>query len=261
MNNIDLTHLVKSYFEPQLEDEVRKRADKKNPVIDWSLMTKTFGPTVYLKSKETPKPKMNILFSANFENTTPKPQVYTLKTDRKTQAVTDIMFKKSYTVGGEIEATVGMPVDAGGLLKADFSRVSGNRVYNEQELTWGVDSEITVEPGHCVRAELVVKESDFSGEFEEVVTFDGDVAISYYHKKEKYIVETLEDSVAKIFVTKHGFGTDIKGRPTFNIRGVCKCKYGMEQFINLIEREGPCDKIITGLQDYDPSSSRNVFQT
>ncbi|CAL1544325.1 unnamed protein product [Lymnaea stagnalis] len=248
MDKVDLTYLVRKYFEAQLDEGIRKRVDRKNPLIDWSAMSKTYGPTVYLKSKDTPKPKLNVLFSANFENTTQKPQVYTLRTDRRTKAITDITFNKSFSFDGQLHGSLRTPDEKYQAFKVEYSRDSGNRVYDEQELKWGVDSEITVTPGHCVRAELVVKETEYSGEFEEVVTFDGDVSISYLHKKDNLIVETFQDKVAKIFITKHGFKADKAGRPTFTITGVCKRKVGVEQFVNLIERKESCQTLSSNLK-------------
>ncbi|KAK6989426.1 Lin-24 (twenty-four) like [Biomphalaria glabrata] len=235
---VDLEQIVKEYAEDFLDSDQKKHADLANPIICWDRMHVIYGETKYTLPEVPPKPTAHVLFCAKFTNNTPNPQTYTLKTERRTRSTCEISFVKSYTYGVQIQMKLAPPnpiVEANAGFMSEISKQKGYSSTSEQELAWGVDSEIVVPSGYQTTAELVFKEDDFSGDFEILTTFEGKISVSYEHKKTKELIGTVVDKVARIFNPKSGFSKDNEGRPTFLVKGVCKCKFGVEQSVNLTE--------------------------
>lgn len=46
----------------------------------------------------------------------------------------------------------------------------------EHELSWSVDNGIEVPPGYQTKAELVIREDNFNGDFQILTTFEGKVS-------------------------------------------------------------------------------------
>ncbi|CAG5116401.1 unnamed protein product, partial [Candidula unifasciata] len=103
---------------------------------------------------------------------------------------------------------------------------------SEQELAWSVDNEIEVPPDH------------FNGDFQIVTTFEGKVLVTYESKKNRDHIATINVSVDKLFKGNKDFVFNEFGRPTFIAKGVCKCRFGVEQNVKLTESPIP-------IEDYD----------
>ncbi|XP_059155256.1 uncharacterized protein LOC131940580 [Physella acuta] len=235
---IDLEELVKSYAEDFLDNDQKKHADLKNPVIDWNKMHVIYGETKYTRPEVPPQPTAHVLFCANFANNTPNNQTYTLRTERRTRSSSEICFMKTFTYGVNIQMKLTPPnpiIEANAGFMSEITKQKGYSATNEQELTWAVDSEISVPPGYKTKAELVFTEDDFNGDFEILTTFEGKILVTYESKKSRDHISTVTVHVAKVFNSKSGFTLDDTGRPTFLVRGVCKCRFGVEQNVNLTE--------------------------
>ncbi|KAH9489311.1 hypothetical protein Btru_057070 [Bulinus truncatus] len=234
---VDLEQLVKDYSEKFLDSDQKKHADVNNPVIDWSKMTVTYGATRYTHEDMPSQPVSHVLFSTSFSNDTPSSQSYTLKTERRTKATCEINFTKTFTYGSEVKMSLLPPnpiIDINAGFNAEVSKQKGVNRTIEQEFVWGMDSEISVSPGHQTKAELVIQEGEINGEFEMLTTFDGKILVTYENKKNKDFITTIYGSVNKIFLD-NGFAVDNMKRPTFLVKGICKCRFGIDQFIKLTE--------------------------
>ncbi|KAI8786789.1 hypothetical protein BgiBS90_011927 [Biomphalaria glabrata] len=234
---VDLEQLVKDHAEKFLEKDQKKEADLISPRIDWSKMTISYGDTKYANEGMPSKPVTHVLFSTTFSNDTPITQTYTLKTERRTRSTCEVYFHKTFTYGAELKMTLLPPnpiIDINAGFKADVTKEKSLNRTIEQELLWGMDSEITVSPGHQTKAELVIQEGEMNGEFEMLTTFDGKVLVTYEHKKSQDFISTIYGNVSRIFVD-HGFTPDDLKRPTFLVKGDCKCRFGIDQFIRVTE--------------------------
>ena len=105
----------------------------------------------------------------------------------------------------------------------------------EQEMTWAVENPIKVPPLTETKAELLIKETGYSGEFEEEITFEGRVLVNYEHRKTKEHLITISENVTKLFKKSLGFGVNEQGKPTFVVKGTCKAKYGLQQDVRLTQ--------------------------
>ncbi|XP_005104905.1 uncharacterized protein LOC101857969 [Aplysia californica] len=235
---LDLEQLVKDFAEDFLDSDQKKHADLKTPEINWDHMNVHYGETTYDKSRDRPKPQAHVLFSAKFSNSTPKPQTYALRTERRTRSVCSITFLRTFTFGASVQIKLTPPnpvIEANTGFKSEVSKHKGTSQTFEQELSWTVDNSILVPPGYETKAELVIKENDYNGDFEELVTFEGRVMVTYEHKKTREHITTISENVRKLFDSRLGFKKDELGRPTFRVKGTCKCRFGMEQDVKLTE--------------------------
>lgn len=234
---IDLEELVKDYTQSFLDSDQRKHADLTAPVINWDFMHVLYGPTKYTPSG-SPKPSAHVLFTANFTNDTPKPQTYTLRTERRTKSTCDMSFQKTFTYGAGMELKLTPPnpiIEANVGFKGELSKQKGVTETFEQELSWSVDNQIEVPSGYQTKAELVIKEDDYRGDFVIESTFDGKIVVTYENKKTREHITTINGHVKKVFKGKPGFRVDNLDRPVFTVKGVCKCRYGIEQNVMLTE--------------------------
>uniref|UniRef100_A0A0B7A713 Uncharacterized protein n=1 Tax=Arion vulgaris TaxID=1028688 RepID=A0A0B7A713_9EUPU len=235
---LDLEQIVKDYAEDFMGSDQKRHADLENPVIDWDKMHVLYGETKYTKPEIPPTPTSHVLFSANFMNNTPKPQTYALRTERRTKSSCSITFTKIFSYGGGIQMKLTPPnpvIEANAGFQANLTKETSITQTFEQELTWSVDNEISVPPGYQTKAELVIKEDSFNGEFQVLTTFEGKVVVTYETKKNKEHVSTVQVNLAKLLDRKKGFTIDEHKRPTFTVKGVCKCRFGVEQNVKLTE--------------------------
>ncbi|XP_059139857.1 BOS complex subunit NOMO1-like isoform X2 [Physella acuta] len=128
-------------------------------------------------------------FSANFENTSMKAKKFMLKTERESLSINEIAMTKTYAYSGDIELNIEVPEElakVNATFNSELKTEKDKRIMYEERLMWGVDTNIVVQPGFTVRAELAVKEASFNGEFEMSVTFDGEVKLYTPHGSIKY---------------------------------------------------------------------------
>ncbi|XP_059155267.1 uncharacterized protein LOC131940584 [Physella acuta] len=241
-NVVDITKLVRHHFTEFLDHEQRRHADLKKPVILWNLMRVKYSPTKYTR-RDTPKmPNTNVVFTATFDNTTPSAQTYKLRTKRMTTSTSEINLGKIFTYSGNVELDIKAPdsvVKANGGLKAEVRTEKSTKAITEHELIWRLDTRLEVEPGHSIRVEMVVQEDMYDGDFEMLTTFDGVVIVTYYDKKNNEVIDSFQDVVSSIFTPDKGFLMDNRNRPTFLVKGRCKCRYGVEQFVRVRESNVP----------------------
>ncbi|GFN94125.1 Lin-24 (twenty-four) like [Plakobranchus ocellatus] len=234
---IDLEEIVRDYASSFLDSDQKKHADLKNPIINWDRMFVTHGEAKYAKPMTPPMPVSHVLFSAVFANNTPKPQTYALRTERHTKSSCNVTFAKTYSFGVAVSMRLTPPnpiIEANSGFKSDLTESKGQSQTFERELMWAVDNSITVPPGFQTKAELVIKEDNFNGEFEVPCYFEGTIVVTYENKKREHVA-TVRDHVKKFFKNQQGFTTDEKGRPMFKVRGCCKCRFGVEQSVRLTE--------------------------
>lgn len=237
MDLIDLEELVMESAEKMLDADAKKKADLEKPEISWDRMYVTHGETEYVDARRSPKPTAHVLFTANFSNDTPKPQRYTLRTERRTKSTCNIALCKTYTMGASVSIKLTPPnpiIEANAGFHGEMSMGKGVNETFEQELAWAVDNEIEVPPGHVTKADLVIKEDEFDGEFSIESRFEGKVVVTYETKKQpREHVMTVVRDVKRLMTKDKGFKIDEEGRPCFVTRGKCKCRFGIEQNVLL----------------------------
>ncbi|CAL1544328.1 unnamed protein product [Lymnaea stagnalis] len=264
---LDINKIIIDAVKVALTKQGKKTYDYsfKHAVINMSAMYIDTGKTTYDKTSAGKKGglKADIVYSAVFTNKTHSPQVYALNTSRETSTVSEFSHSRTWTLGAEIKLKHDLETDVDvaelKLLSASgggqHSRQKGDTVISEHQMTWGVDSKVTVPGKHWVLAQLVITEEEFRSDFEMTTTFDGEVVV-HLLKRDKSIANLMDEmmvynvvpvhkikgqyeefrmNVRNIFTPKLGFVNDAQGRPTFKTKGECKCRIGVEQEIIISE--------------------------
>jgi hypothetical protein len=113
-------------------------------------------------------PSQQTLFRTYFNNRTDNQQNYSFKTDRTTRQSCSFSFIKGFC--REKEAAVGIKIpgdiiELGGGMRSEQSIECGKDKTNEEEVTWGVDSSVTVQPKTRTRADLIINEISLNRKF------------------------------------------------------------------------------------------------
>ncbi|KAI8786795.1 uncharacterized protein LOC106068316 isoform X2 [Biomphalaria glabrata] len=235
---VDLEKIVKEKAVLALDSKRKKVSDLKNPVIHWHEVRFNYGDVRYVNQGEPPKPTSRLLFATTYVNDTPTVKTYDLKTERSTTSSCEMNLTKTYTFGTEVKlglSPVIKPIDLDIGFKSELSNQTGLSRKAEQTLTWGVDSEISVPSGTQTTAELLIYEDNYDGEFEMLTTFEGTVIVTYKNKRTKEFVGNVLLNIQTLLIDDQRFSKDDKGRPTFLVKGICKSRMGINQFIKITE--------------------------
>ncbi|XP_076463290.1 uncharacterized protein LOC143295460 [Babylonia areolata] len=238
---VDIEELVRESAKELLDGDARKRADLDHAEVVWDRVYVTHGETEYVDTRRSPKPTAHVLFTANFSNDTPDPQRYKLRTERRTKSTCNINLMRTYTIGASVEVKLTPPnpiIEANAGFHGELSMSKGVNETFEQELAWSVDNEIEVPSGHVTKADLVIKEDEFDGEFTIETRFEGKAAVIFETKKHEHVMTVFRD-VKNVLKKKDGFKIDDEGRPCFITRGKCKCRFGIEQNVLLKQSQLP----------------------
>lgn len=139
------------------------------------------------------------LFSTDYRNSTGKDQIYNLKAQRQTKALTNVTFQRGFNIKGKANFKLKIPErygHCGVTASADgHLRVTKCRGETLDEMfTWQVDSDITVDPYHVTKVTLVVTEDEFIADFEVRTTMKmttGEAPIILKRKRDNHIHAVL----------------------------------------------------------------------
>ncbi len=116
------------------------------------------------------------LFKTYFSNNTDTEQEYSFRTERKTRQSCSFSFVKGFMREKEGSIHFKLPEDileVGGGLRSEQSVEMGKDETKEEEVTWGVDSQIRVRPHSKCNAELILNEMEMERSFKVEMLLKG----------------------------------------------------------------------------------------
>ncbi|XP_052243764.1 uncharacterized protein LOC127853347 isoform X2 [Dreissena polymorpha] len=234
---LDLEELVRVWVNDfPLDKSQRKDADDiVSTDINWKHVRIHHGNTEYYDQVKQSTPKTHVLFTAHFTNDTDQEQVYTLKTERTTKSTCNIMMEKCYTIGFNLEIKLCPPnpvIQANAGFKGEMSVKKADEESFEEQLVWSVDNQITVPPKYKTKADLVLKEDEYTSHFKCETKFEGKIHVTLRSKKDNTPITTITGDVRHIFRSDQGFRVDKTGI-YYVSQGRCKCRFGIEQHVKL----------------------------
>jgi len=234
---VDLEEIVKKWVADfPLDKSQRKEADDIKPTdINWDNLRVRPGKTEYQDQIRGGTPKTHVLFTAHFTNDTDQNQVYTLKTERRTKSTCTLSLEKSYTYGCSVDIKLTPPnpiIEANAGFKGELGLSKANDETFEEELVWSIDNQITVPPKFKTKADLVIKEEEYTSNFTTESKFEGKVHVTLRNKKDNTPITTLTSDVKQLFTGDKGFRVNKSGI-YFITHGKCKCRFGIEQHVKL----------------------------
>ena len=235
---VDLEEIVKEYSLKFLDSDQKKQADLKNPIINWDFMTTTYGETIY-RDQKSKEPKQHCLYTTTFRNNTSQAQSFSFTTERSTTAVSTVDYSKTICRGAEIQVSIFPPnlaVEASCGAYYEESKSKGASQSFEQTQDWKINNTIVVPSRMETKAEMTVKEIVTSWKFEQEITYEGRVLVSYEHRKTREHLITVSENVNKLFDPSKQTGFMLKGdKLTFVVKGTVTAKYGDHMGILLTE--------------------------
>ena len=266
---------VQGFVEDWAMEYFRRKANKKEKKllendyismeIDWKRVRFTHAEPKY--EPEPPKPGAgtpinNILFTTHFTNKTGQPQRYTFKTERTTRSSCSVGLESSYTTGVEMSVKLATPcsiLEANAGYKRELCLTSTSGETIEEELTWGVDSEIEVKGRHRAEAQLIIVEEEYSGKFSIKTSISGRVRAVFTNVKDNNsFVRAVEGDVDEIISRCMGDGklhgdAIVVDKATRSVvcktGGTCRFKYGIKQNVE-VDQKPIDDWVMVGAKLY-----------
>ena len=174
---VDLQSIVedwaKEYFMRKADKKEQRRFDKGTIVMDTDWRRVRFYHEEPKYEPEVPKPgtgkpTLNTLYQTSFTNKTDNNQTYNFNAQRSTRSECTVEIEESFTKGVAMEVKLATPCEimeanAGFTRELTLTNVEGETL--EEELSWGVQSEIVVPGRHRAQARLIITEEEYNGKF------------------------------------------------------------------------------------------------
>jgi len=262
---IDLKEIIDSYALELFHRKATKKEKKlieKNYVevnIDWKRVIMERDAPVYdPEPKEQGSPKVNVLFSTSFANKTENSQRYSFQAHRVTHSSCTVTVEKAVTTGVEMNFKLQTPCqifEANAGFKREMTFTTNDTETIDEELSWGVDSEVEVKGGYVGEAKLLVLEDKYEGIFQIRTRIGVTARIVYTNRKDNNsfiksldapIVEVVRSYIEKKRSEKTWQPEAIKidnNRVVCTTTGKCKFKYGVKQVVEVDQK--PIDGMYT----------------
>uniref|UniRef100_A0A1I8AHX0 Uncharacterized protein n=1 Tax=Steinernema glaseri TaxID=37863 RepID=A0A1I8AHX0_9BILA len=254
---VDLEVIVRNWAK-QIFDVTKTKAEAKISKkhlqfnINWShMLNESLEPTFTRDGVPTDQsrqaPEEQCLFRTTFTNTTDREQEYSFKTERTTRSAATAIVEKGVCRGVDMEVKLKTPCEvleanAGFHGEISLCHIGENTI--EEELVWGVDSNVRV-PARCETvAQLVILEDNAVRKFAIENRLSGRVIVTVTNVKENNsLVTVIEGNIVEIIrgVADHAsMGFTIRDQAVwYTTKGTCKFKYGVEQKVKITERDIP----------------------
>lgn len=254
-SHVDLSALVEDWALTHF----RRRANRKerrlleqdfiNMEVDWKRVEFDHHEPKYVPEPPTPGqgiPINNILFHTSFTNKTEHPQTYTFKTERTTRSTCTVEIEQGYTQGFETSVKLQTPcgiMEANAGFHREISLTNCKAQTVEEELVWGVDSQVHVKGKHRAEAKLIIKEEEYKGEFCVETLVKGRVRVvftnlkdnnSFIRAREGDIVEIVREAFDGKRMQGDAISVEGSSRSVvLRTRGKCLFRYGLQQNVEV----------------------------
>ncbi len=254
---VDLEDLVERFAKDFFKRKADSRKEKKivqnerlGVLIDWKRVRFQHDPPVYAPEPPTAgsgTPINNCLFHTTFANKTDSAQTYNFKAERTTRSSCEVTIEQGFTQGYEVSIKLATPCEifeanAGFQREISLTNVSSEVI--EEELAWGVNSDIQVKPRHKADAKMIIREEEYDGSFSIKTTVRGIVKYSFTNLKDNnsFIRAGEVDLITIMQWAKNNKILPAGDTVTLNAadksivlmsKGKCKFKYGLEQHIEV----------------------------
>ena len=211
------------------------------------------GATSTGMAGEAPRPCTSSLFKTKFANNTLENQEYNMKTEKTTKSSCETSIENGYTKGFSMEVTLKSPgeiMEANAGYSREYSLSNCIAETFEEEMTWGVESQITVKAGHMAEAELVVSEKKYSGRFKIETKIRGTVYVSFTNLRDnnsflKKTSHTIDQIFQEFLKTERRKGksydfitvNEETGTVTIKTEGKCNFRFGVSQEVKINQRK------------------------
>ena len=243
---VDLGDIVNQWAKMMFDitktkEQSRIHRDNLQFTTSWKRVKFTHSEPDYTEKQQPPQPKSQVLFRTFFTNETDQEQEYSFKTERTTCSSCEVQLERAVTIGEEVGLNLKTPceileVSAGFHREVSVTKSQGQEF--EQEMMWGVDSQIKVPPHTKTTAELVISEAQLTANFQMTTSVAGRILVTVTNLKENNsLVTVVEGNIAEIMRREmenglRGFQVE-KNSVTYTTKGTSNFRYAVEQNIRL----------------------------
>jgi len=201
------------------------------------------------KNEQSMKPVT--VYETQYSNRSPNPQNHNLQVQKSTRSSCDVTIEKSYTHGFEVSLTLPLEFVE---FNASFSReetlTTTKSQSFEEEMSWNLDSQITVKEWHAADIKLVVQEKNYTLPYEITTTMAGKVKVTFGNKKNQFLKKISGDINAIIVQHIRHKKEEMGENPysyieigkenkreviTLLTKGKAAFKYGVKQIVDIFQ--------------------------
>ena len=243
VEGVIMDYMWKMYDMTKSKDQGKIPREHLDLKLNWRRVKFVHDEPEYVEVDRPPVPKCQVLFCTYFTNNTDREQEYSFKTERTTTSSCELNIEKGYTLGYEMNVTLKTPCEvfeANAGFSRELSVTNATGQTYEEELNWGVDSQIKVKPHTKTTAKLQISEDQYAGKFKMCSHFSGKVLGSITNMRDNNsFVKSIEGNVGEIMKREiqnglKGFVVD-KGVVSFETKGTCNFHFAIEQHVHLSE--------------------------
>ncbi|KAL5969433.1 hypothetical protein TSMEX_002848 [Taenia solium] len=113
-------------------------------------------------------PKSHVLFSTAYRNNTDGVQEYNFRTDRSTRSTAEIEISKGFSAHRELGVKLQLPnqiLEANAGFSQEISLTKATRQCLEEEMSWGIDTRVEVQPKSAANVEVNIVEHQMTCRF------------------------------------------------------------------------------------------------
>ncbi|PAA87492.1 hypothetical protein BOX15_Mlig008670g2, partial [Macrostomum lignano] len=170
--------------------------------IDWKKVSIDHEQPEFSHSDKQVRPNAVVLFKTFFTNTTDHQQNYSFQTTRTTKKTADIRVSSTFTKGGNASITLKLPGDIlelGGGFNCELAVTNERGQTFEEEISWSVNSEVSVPPKKRRSAQINITEVKYSCDFQLRSTVRGRVKVSITNPEDNNsLVKHLEADIFQV---------------------------------------------------------------
>ncbi|XP_064629432.1 uncharacterized protein LOC135488686 [Lineus longissimus] len=226
-NLVSLDDIVKKFVK---SDEMEDMDKKLKTIQKKNLDVKVLWDEVTCDSEDAGFPKLedDIKSSANrrmlhtqtFTNNTSTNQVYSYKTSSRKMSSCERSYQEGCTMGKGIGVTLKVPsevLEVNMDLRQELSLMETESFNKEDEISWEVESQITVPSKHLTIAELTVSEKQYCVHFVIESILKGDVIVDYKNLATGEVFSSSYINIATI--VKYALGKKLLKAEQFQVVG------------------------------------------
>lgn len=205
---IDLDYVVEKfimYMNNETKEGKIKNYDDVEIIVNWKRVEIIQDDAKFNLAFDDSTPKIPIsqtLFRTTFTNTTDTEQEYSFKTERKTAQTCSYTFQQGFCKTKEGGVKFKLPeeiLEIGGGISYEQSVDYGKDETKSDEVTWGVDNIVKVQPHTRSLAELVIDEQQLSTEFTVEVKMSGRLSITINKRSTNTFVSGTTADIYQVF--------------------------------------------------------------
>ncbi|VDN98172.1 unnamed protein product [Rodentolepis nana] len=229
--------------------------------IVWDDIVSWSEPPNYEDKKSFQLPKCHALFSTAYRNGTDGVQEYNFRTDRSTRSTAEIEITKGFNAHKEIGVKLQLPeqiLEASAGFSQEISLSKATRQSVDEEMSWGVDTRVEVQPQSTANVQVNVIEHQMTCRFSVNTRLRGRIrAVCVDRRKNNAFLMSIENDLGDVVkahldkirapTAQKPTNVKVEGSSTpktviITTEGKCAFRFGVKQEVEVTQVRAPYPK-------------------